>query len=506
MSAAPLRLTAPEPRAKALDVRPAWWRAAVERETGALREELAQRLDLRGAERRAEALAVIEAFECVTSFDIEASTMPAWLVTTIWRWDAERERSRPRGHRLFYTPLSDFAAAGELDRTIHTTRIYRHEVLREAERRLESRWHKHRAEGHRKRFRRTEQCATETVGIIACKRCGNVPLKNGIVKNFCDSHLLCVECRRRRKRKYRAKFSNARIAALQNVREKHVGKNQVYRDPVIERFVTLTCPHVPNELGGPEKQAEAVARAWSPFAKAIRDLYRRRVIRGVLPARALKCAHFVRCIEATNGRDERGHVHIHAWSLGPFVRAQVMRFVWGRALKRAEFPMQCWPEYAIADKGEVLGELSTAVKGKPDREATAYLKHVAPQQFPYPRVDVQQVRSDGKLEGGEPLARELIKYLTKDLDGKETDAIPVLMSPTIFASVFRGLLGRRMLTASRGFWCRRIVCCEACDAIGTVRLICTAAHRAPERARGPPPLFAVSQRGPLRAGLSATNG
>jgi len=467
----------------------------VERATRPHRELLAEELERAGVERKREAMRVLAELERLTSNDVQYGGTPPWLVSTIWRWDAERERGRPRSHRLVYSPLSDFGASGELERWIfHTVRIFKDEIRREAERRIDSKWHVRRADGHRARFRRVEACSTELRGIIACRRCGACP-ENHRVMNACDSHLLCMTCRKRRQRRYRAKFAEARLGALRRVSDARVGVGQVCRDPIVERFLTLTCPHIPLELGGPELQARVVAKAASYFAKSVRDVYRRRVKGGRLAERALEVASFVRCLEATTGRDELGHVHVHAWILGPFLRAQVLRFLWGRALLRAGFPWVCWPEHAIAEKQRVLTELATANRGQADHEASAYLQHVAPSHFPYPRIDLQRVTPRGYLDNGEQLARELIKYLTKDLDGKATDAVPVLMAPHLFASVFRGLLGRRMLSSSLGFWLRRIVCCDACAAIGTVTLHFVSDENAPREERGPPPLFALRQGG-----------
>lgn len=474
-AAIPFRLEPVNAPPRSLAKKPGPWLDRVERATRAHREARSDLLLEAGRERAAEALWVRDALtegkrEELGLWVAPGRALPGGtpeVLRVIRRWDTELSRSSRGTRRLL---RADHESAEH----------WAERVLAEAERRTESAWHTSRAQGQRERFRRVAECATESRGHLICVHCRELVRGSDgaaiVLRDLCGSHLLCLRCRDQRRKKYRAAFARARKAAVVEVRRRRLGAGQVRRDPLAERFLTLTCPHLSLADGGPEAQARLVRGAFRRFMNALRNHWRAH--------RGFALTRYVRVLEATSGRDALGHVHIHVWLLSPFVRVQVLRALWGRALLAEGFPRELWPEHAWKLKAELLGELES------DPSARAWAKHVLAQRIAYPRVDIRRVtpRGDGATVDGADLASELIKYLTKDIEAATDGSGPVLMHPELFAAVYRGLDGGRMLSAARGFWIRYHAECSCCGAVDSLRPI-ESARAAPGLARAPPGLF-----------------
>lgn len=511
VNASAFRLVSPNASPQELAIKPDYWRARVEALTDAHRTARAKRLLARGRERSAEASFVHEviieaerdelglwplakfralpgvgamtAREPRTAPDVTWSEPRAWVLKILCAWDRQIQTASHGTRRLL-----------RADR--EPTEHWKRRVLGEAERRIESQWHQTRAAGQRDRFRRVEKCATESRGVLVCKHCHEaVRDKDGrpkILRDLCGAHLLCARCRKLRGAKYYAKILRSRLAAVKAVRRARLGPGVALSDPLVERFLTLTCPHLPPDaelviesdftprrLLGPEAQAFIVRRALRPFMNALRNHWRKR---GAL---RLSLSRFVRVIEATEGADDNGHVHAHLWMLSPFVRVQVIRALWGRALLRAGFPLEHWPVCAWKEKKTLLAELELAG----DHVAFEWAKKTLPARMPWPVVDLKRTYQRGdRLELETPAGRvdalaELVKYLCKDWETGR-DGKKLLMHPALFAAVYRGLDEGRMISASRQFWTRHHTECACCGAIDTLRPVLELTPR--PLARGPP--------------------
>ena len=483
---APLRLVCPDatPKREPLAEKPSWWLQHVERNTRAHRELRAKVLRDRGVDRANEAFRVHQAI--VEGYREELGLWPLSpqrelpgaspeIKKIIRHWDTQIKTASRGTRRLI-----------RADR--ERVESWCRRVLREAERRIESTWHQQRARGQLERFRRVARCAEETRGVLVCKHChGAQKDKHGnpiLLSDLCGSHLLCQRCRAHRRKRYRAAFLRSRLEAIRVVRSVHLapGMARAKRDPLTERFLTLTCPAIELELGGPETQARIVRSAFRGFMNALRNHWRKR------GRERLELSRYVRVVEATSGQDERGHCHIHVWLLSPFIRAHVYRALWGRALlkefRRAELE---WPEHAWKPKSEILAEL---LFRSWDREAYTWARKTLGQRTPWPRVDIKRVvsRETHATVDGLDLALELVKYLTKDLEASTNgQGGLVLMHPATFAAVYRGLDSGRMLSASRGFWVKYHAECQCCGAQDTLRPV--ELLRPPAKARAPPGEF-----------------
>ncbi|HYV99625.1 MAG TPA: hypothetical protein VE967_19355 [Gemmatimonadaceae bacterium] len=494
MQAAVFALTNPVARAKSLKQKPDWWLTDAERFTRPHRKDRADRISDKGQQRSEEALFVRNTIR--QALDDERGCGPLAkrralpggtpeIKKILRRWDTQI-RQRTRG------------AARLLREVNELTSDYITRIFEECDRRIDSRWHAHRAKGQEERFKRVAECGKEERGILQCVHCKNQcadaagnPL---VLKKMCGAILLCHDCRQIKIKKNRKRFTLSRINALQRVRDARLGPGQVKSDPLVERFITLTCPHLTMEqsimakienpdgtvswkvLRGPDAQAYLVRNAWSRFWNSLRNRFKRKG--NVHPG--LDLISFVRVIEATTGRDELGHVHIHIWLLSPFLRVQIIRAMWGRALMKAGFPKEHWPEHAWMDKKAVVAELQAAN----DEVALTWARY-QPQRLPYPMVHIKRVtpRGNSATVDGFDLGLELIKYLTKDIESGKNGA--VFMSPWLFSAVYCGLDSGRLITASRKFWVKQHCECRACGAIDSLR-----PHAPPRpdvtRARGPP--------------------
>lgn len=459
--------------APSLADKPQWWLADVERLTREHREARAAALELSGTERYE------EAWEIRTAL-LEGARDE--LGTFVGRPNPQRALpgGTPEVHRVLRQwdrelYVSSRGARRLLRGDFERTEDWQARVFAECDRRIESKWHQARAAGQRERFRKVAECGTELRGYLVCSHCRQpARTKTGaalVLRDTCDAHLLCARCRARRTRKYQSKILRSRAAALELVHDKRLGPGQVRSDPLRERFLTLTCPHLPLDAGGPELQAALVRDAWSRFINSLRNHWRGH--------RGLKLCRFVRVLEATTGKDDLGHVHCHVWLLAPFVRVQVIRALWGRALIAAGFPLELWPEQAWKEKADILAELEAAR----DVPALIWAHHVLSQRTPWPVVDLQAVRGNGA-----EMVRELVKYLCKDVVSMRGDGDVVFMHPELFAAVYRGLDAGRLLTASLGFWVRYHATCACCGAVDTLRPVEELRPIADARA---PPLLAL---------------
>lgn len=209
----------------------------------------------------------------------------------------------------------------------------------------------------------------------------------------CRLGLLCVSCRGTIAYLKRAVFCRARCALLAEA-ERH-GLLNFYRrgGRFGEKFLTLTAPHVRGDTIA--RRIERVFDAWPQFLRLLNDYFRELDI---------KSAEYFRVFEWTPGDDAHGHPHLHVWLFCPFLDHGLLRDWWSASLVAAGCPLEL-AQQCIVDIREVSG-----------------------------------------ADGG---ARELIKYLTKDITAKGKK-----LEPELYAQVYMALDGRRITQASKGFMAR----------------------------------------------------
>jgi hypothetical protein len=261
-----------------------------------------------------------------------------------------------------------------------------------------SKWYDQRARGHRKRIEHVRECGAKVLRI-SCQACG---LAHDRVAG-CRVRLLCQPCRRLTLAEMRAAFGRARAEVLAAALRRGLLLPFRRGGRFSEKFLTLTAPHVSGDtIRG---RIVRVLEAWRRFLKRLNRF---------LKKCDAKSAEWFRAFEWTAGfSDDAGHPHLHVWIFGPFLPAQELRDWWCFSLIEAGCP-----------------------------------QHLAARRI----VDL------GEVQGQDGAARELIKYLTKDVTSAGE-----LLAPEQYAEVYKALDGRRVLQASRGFMGLAKRAQSACD-------------------------------------------
>ena len=247
-------------------------------------------------------------------------------------------------------------------------------------------WDASRAQGQRDRFHRVRDCGTNTLRV-KCQACGH----EQEVREGCSCRLLCVSCRGAKACQLRARFGRARTSAVEEAESRGLYNPRRRGGRYTEKLLTLTVPHCRHD-----GVAERIHRALDAFGFFGRKLQKWR------RDYAVPMLEWFRVFEWTPGTDRRGHPHLHIWALSPYLDHELLRAWWTTALARA---------------------------GYEDAQR--------------PIVDIREVTN------GESVQRELVKYLTKDIDA-QGKKIP----PELYAKVYMALDGRRVVQASRGFMSR----------------------------------------------------
>lgn len=498
--------------------RPRAWLRDCERLTRDHRNQRAEHLRERARELASEAWAVIEAVQAARVQEADPLGERQWcelgqlwdavcagdhsgapdtpIVRAVLRWDGElaarqnqrwrtRWAARPSG-ALFadvVQAIADDRPAGRAGCDADVPRRIALErgagfghwldlVQREAQRRLDSRWHGDRARGIETAFDRAESCNTEPRGVVRCA-CGS----SVEVRIECANHWVCQHCRDKRKRKYRRRFLAGRTATLRAIGDARLQRGQT-TSYFAERFMTLTMPRAQDAEHGCEIIRKAWRLFWSRFRAAIVRHYAGSRTKAAQREyrRLIRC---VRVIEVAEGADATGHVHLHVWLVSPYIRAEVIRAMWGRALLSAGFPAE---RVELTLKENVLESVRNC-----------HWSRRALRKFPrmlfYPRIDIRIVRDSvprksrhGETAAALPcadLVNEIIKYLCKDLGagGKAID-------PRLWSAIYRGLGTARIITATHGFWVR--VAPAPCAQCGATHWTLELAPRPAPRANAPP--------------------
>ena len=250
-----------------------------------------------------------------------------------------------------------------------------------------ARWHQRRAYGHINRFLAVADCGVEKFWLV-CLACDLAKEKT----KSCRVALLCVSCRSAIGEEKRARFRMARKRALQ--RTAAAGLHWAARrgGRWSEKLLTLTMPHL--AAHNAKQRIENAFRAWSLFRKAFK--------RQLADLAQADLVAWFRTFEWTPGSDGKGHPHFHIWLLCPYVDKQLLDRSWKLALRTAGFPKET---------------------------VETVITHI-------------QIVDDG-----EGAAREVIKYLTKDILPNQQ-----LVEPHVFGLVYQVLDGRRTTQASSRFF------------------------------------------------------
>jgi hypothetical protein len=217
---------------------------------------------------------------------------------------------------------------------------------------------------------------------VSCQACG-------VCREMaagCRAWMLCIRCRGATAAKLRGCFLFAREAVVALARARGLFRPNLRGGPWGERFITLTVPHRASTVAG---RIELAFAAWPIFLKLLNRHFREIGVKSV---------EWLRVFEWTPGADGLGHPHFHLWMFSQYLAQPLLCDLWRRALAR------------------VGCEVAS------------------------PIVHVEAVTD------GERAARELIKYMLKDINA-QGDKI----SPKVFALVFEALAQRRMRQASTGF-------------------------------------------------------
>jgi hypothetical protein len=249
---------------------------------------------------------------------------------------------------------------------------------------------------------------------VLCTACGVLGEKVA----RCRIGILCVPCRSKKTAERRRQFARARSALLDGAKKRGLLHPKRPGGAYSEKLLTLTVPHVlAHDVA---RRIGFVLEAWPHFLKALNGWLREREAAGV---------EWLRHAEWTVGEDGQGHPHFHVWCFGPFLPREWLVAWWSEALVRVGF-------------GAELGSLG-------QRELLSGLV-----------VDIRAVRS-GRVEDGEGIVTEVIKYMTKDIVAKGA-----YVEPATYARVYESLDGRRPMQASRGFLAlgKEQACCAECGA------------------------------------------
>jgi replication protein len=269
------------------------------------------------------------------------------------------------------------------------------------------RWHHRRAEGHVHRFERVYECGEESFWII-CQECGSSRER----RRACRMGLLCLSCRGLVQQEKRRRFMRARQRAVESAEA--IGLMiPGARKRWTEKFLTLPAPHCAEH--SVSDRIEMIFAAWSLVLKSLNRWFLGKA------GAAKRHVAWLRNFEWTPGRsDQMGHPHFHIWLLCPYIDDKVIRRFWRSALRTVGY----------------------------SRESTGWCI-----------VKIKKVWSpDGA-------ARELIKYMTKDILPDRSH-----VTADVFARVYERLDGRRLMQSSAGFFAgldQRPRC--ECGAVGCFR-------------------------------------
>lgn len=283
-------------------------------------------------------------------------------------------------------------------------------------------WHHHRAQATRERFERLKQCGRVVKRVVACPNCG----VQHATPQGCGGRFVCQKCRVEVANRFRAKFERQRLGLQWAVDSSGLSARWRRAGRWGARLVTLTMPYDSDQ---PRVRIQRLRKAWSVFRRGfvryLKDLVRRTYrqpktgpetflnpVTGEVLDGPAGLLHYVRVLEWTPGSDGLGHPHLHLWLMSPFVPREAVVGLWDSAV--------------------------SGVLGRPVKTV----------------VDVRAA--------GRGVARELVKYLTKDLsDTCRNGRVAVEVWAQVWAEL-EGARARQTSSGFGGFELEKMRLCEEC--------------------------------------------
>jgi hypothetical protein len=344
-------------------------------------------------------------------------------------------------------------------------------------------WHDARAVGQLVRFERVSACGTEYVLSSTCDGCGEVTEKPVL----CGHHRLCIGCRGRRARRYRARIArgiDANTRALQRTTASYGAHRYA------PKFLTLTVPH----SGDVRRDTRMIVKAWQRFWRRVEEYLR-------LDRNLRARIRWLRVLEFTPGRDLLGHVHVHAVIIAPYISQPIWAWLRAKALPPAD--RRELPDVKVDELARYWSARTSSAVRFSQRESRHFQdvfrtrrgnKGRALATVPQGIVHIRAIRG-----GARGAAAEVAKYLTKDAERDPKTGELRYVNPLIYARIYEAAEGRRTMQASRKWWDHEKATpyAWACDCGSSARQICVE-HT---RANTPPSERPGSRDGPrARAG------
>jgi len=317
-------------------------------------------------------------------------------------------------------------------------------------------WHHQRATAQLERFERLSDCGTES-RVTSCD-CGDRP--DTRIDLWCDHWRLCLACKGRRCKRYRARFERGRQAMLQ----RFAWETNKRANAWTEKMLTVTVPH----SGSVVQDVCALIEAWPRFRGRVGRFLAKR---GVAKWREVP---YWRSLEVT--RSDQGHAHFHAWLLSPFLPQRLIAHYWGaslpegyrsrlptvrlldvlrdspardhEALRKAAF-VDAPFRLAVRESDARARAAKARWRSKPDDSFRLLRKNQARERAELLRDDCSllyaPVLDIRKADAG--TAAELVKYIVKDFLADDAGNLSPLDAEE-YAGIYAALTGVRVLSTS----------------------------------------------------------
>lgn len=371
---------------------------------------------------------------CVQPPELALHPLPSWAPESVG--------GRPAG----------FVPSGMIARAERTGRAAEGPEYERADRHASSsaapvatRWHSSRAQSKREIFERVAKCGEDDKARITlvCRGCKDATS----IEVGCGSQWFCSDCRAKQAAKFRKTFERHRLG-LTTIAERAglTRRRQRRGDRWGEKLLTVTLPH----RGDAAERIEVLHETWARFWRVLRDRLRPElqgpsgitlsdVPRG-FPKKFEKrddpnelklwdVLSYLHVTEWTPGDDGQGHPHIHAWLFSRFLDQAMVKRLWEGAHRHV-----------------LRARLDRDGKSGPVEQCDLI-------------VDIRAAAPD--------VARELVKYLTKDWEISGEGAKRA--APEVFARVYATLDGKRRRQSSAGLSMWAVEQFNACPCCGFER-------------------------------------
>jgi len=310
-------------------------------------------------------------------------------------------------------------------------------------------WHYQRAMATLDRFNKLTEC--DQLARTVCCECGDYPTRTAVL--HCDHWRLCLACRGRRAKRYRARFERGRSSMLKRYHRELCQVSGRWS----EKFGTFTIPH----SGGVGRDVAELHHAW-PLVRGSLGRYLTR--KGIPKWRNVP---YWRSLEVT--ASDNGHAHYHVWMLAPFIPRILLAHWWGRALSpsyRAKLPRILLSDALAQSPKRDWAELRRAAIVEPQFEAyvRSQRRRATRARATYGRdtmearnitAEVHALVSDASYlyapvidvrACDDDTGTELVKYIVKDCSIVDGAVTP--MDAKVYAAIYAATDGVHTLATS----------------------------------------------------------